>query len=296
MSNRLETRVLAKDASFTVVFPFHAPGTLFTNRGATGTVTATLPTASLAVKGCWYTFRVHANFSLVVAAAAANTLLTLGDVAADNVGFQIAGKKIGRGIMAYCDGVQWHAYPLGSGDGFCIDGSEFGPTSSTFTTPTLVAPNGALSTGLMICKSVRFVEAAAGTSYTGTVPIPAGAVLHDVKVIAEVLWNGTTATMKVGDTADDDGFFTGINLKATDLLVNEVLSAMHSTLWGGKEGAYLVAASGRRGPTATNFGMYYAAGSNITGIVTPGAADGTAGRTVLSVIYSVGEALAPVVV
>jgi hypothetical protein len=100
----------------------------------------------------------------------------------------------------------------------------------------------------------------------------------------------------VGDTADDDGYFIGVNVKATDLLVGEMLSAKHSTLWGGKEGAYLVAATGRRGPVATNFGQYYAAGSNITCIVTPGAADGSAGRTVLSVTYSVGEVIAQVAV
>ena len=170
--------------------------------------------------------------------------------------------------------------------------------SPGLTTPAITSPavTGNATTGVVVSKSVRLVEAAAGTSYTGTIPIPAGAVIHDIKLIAEVLWNGTSATAKVGDTADDDGFFTGVNLKATDLLVNEVLSIMEDSLWGGKEGAYLVAASGRRGPTTTNFGLYYAAGSNITCIVTPGAADGTAGRTVFSVTYSVGEVIAAVVV
>ena len=170
------------------------------------------------------------------------------------------------------------------------------PAAASIPTPVITAPNGATSTGLLITKSARFVEAAAGTSYTATVAIPAGAVIHDITLIAEVLWNGTSATAKVGDTADDDGYFTGVDLKATDLLVNEVLSVRESGLWGGKEGAYLVAATGRRGPTTTNFGLYYAAGSNITCIITPGAADGTAGRTVFSVTYSVGEVLTVVVV
>jgi hypothetical protein len=155
---------------------------------------------------------------------------------------------------------------------------------------------GSASTGVVVSKSARLVENGAGTSYTATIPIPAGAVIQDIQLIAEALWNGTSATAKVGDTADDDGYFTGVNLKATDLVVGEILSAKHSTLWGGKEGAYLVAASGRRGPTSTNFGAYYAAGSNITCIVTPGAADGSAGRTVLSVTYSVGEVITQVAV
>lgn len=162
-------------------------------------------------------------------------------------------------------------------------------TTPTLTTPTITAPSGSASTGLRITKSARFVEDSRAGTYTATIALPAGAILHDIKVIAEVLWNGTSATAKIGDTADDDGYFTGVNLKATDLLVGEVLSIIEDGLWGGKEGAYLVAATGRRGPAATNFGLYYAAGSNITMIVTPGAADGTAGRTVFSVEYSVGE-------
>jgi hypothetical protein len=158
------------------------------------------------------------------------------------------------------------------------------------------AVTGDTTSGVVVSKSARLVENGAGTSYTATIPVPAGAVIQDIQLIAEALWNGTSASAKVGDTADDDGYFTGVNLKATDLVVGEMLSAKHSTLWGGKEGAYLVAATGRRGPTATNFGQYYAAGSNITCIVTPGAADGSAGRTVLSVTYSVGEVIAQVAV
>ena len=177
--------------------------------------------------------------------------------------------------------------------------AEAGSTVALAGTNTLSGTNavtGNATSGVVVSKVARLVENGAGTSYTATIPIPAGAVLQDVQLIAEALWNGTSATAKVGDTADDDGYFTGVNLKATDLVVGEILSAKHSTLWGGKEGAYLVAASGRRGPTSTNFGAYYAAGSNITCIVTPGAADGSAGRTVLSVTYSVGEVIAQVAV
>jgi hypothetical protein len=177
--------------------------------------------------------------------------------------------------------------------------AEAGSTVALAGTNTLSGTNavtGNATSGVVVSKVARLVENGAGTSYTATIPIPAGAVLQDVQLIAEALWNGTSATAKVGDTADDDGYFTGVNLKATDLVVGEILSAKHSTLWGGKEGAYLVAASGRRGPTSTNFGAYYAAGSNLTCIVTPGAADGSAGRTVFMVTYSVGEVIAQVAV
>lgn len=144
----------------------------------------------------------------------------------------------------------------------------------------------------MITKMVTFTEDATSTTHTGSVILPAGAWLHNIQVLSSVLWTGGTATMKVGDTADDDGYFVGIDLKATDLLVGEVLDTTPSTSWGGKEGAYLVAASGRRGPTASNFAKYYAAGSTITGVVTVGTPATTAGRTFMVVTYSMPQVIA----
>lgn len=143
-----------------------------------------------------------------------------------------------------------------------------------------------------ITKIVTFTEDATSTSHVGTVTLPAGSVLHNIQVMSGALWAAGTATMKVGDTADDDGYFTGVNLKATDLLVGEVLDTSPSTSWGGKEGAYLVAATGRRGPTTNNFGKYYAAGSDITGTITVGTPGSTQGRTYMIVSYSVGEVVA----
>lgn len=177
------------------------------------------------------------------------------------------------------------------------DTIKFGSGASGTTEKELMtSPPASGTTGAMVTKSGILTENGAATSYTLTVAIPAGAIVHSIKVIPHVLWNGTSASLKVGDTADDDGYFVGVNLKATDALVNEVLDHADSTLWGGKEGAYLVAATGQRGPTASNFGMSYNAGSNIKFIVTPGAADGTAGRTQCSVTYSVGEVVAQVTV
>ncbi len=171
-------------------------------------------------------------------------------------------------------------------------------TNKTFTAPVFTAPSSS-STGMMIAKTCAFVENATNTTHTCTIAVPAGAWLHSIKVTNSVLWTGGTATMEVGDTADPDGYFTGVDLKATDLVVGEVLETNNGSidtdgLWGGKQGVYLVAASGRRGPTSTNFGMYYAAGSNILGVVTVGTPATTAGRTFMSVIYSVGEVVAVV--
>ena len=73
--------------------------------------------------------------------------------------------------------------------------------------------------------------------YTASCIIPAGAYIQDVQVHAVTLWDsGTSATLKVGDGGDDDGFYTGVNAKATDLIANEVLSFGHD---GGKLGAYI---------------------------------------------------------
>lgn len=166
-------------------------------------------------------------------------------------------------------------------------------SAQTLTNKTI---NGATGTGQVITKSCLLTENGAATSYTATFALPAGAVLHNIRVIAQALWNGTSASLKVGDTAVGDGYFIGVNLKAVDLLVNEVLSVEDGDLWGGKNGAYLVAATGQRGPTASNFGQYYAAGSNIIAVVTPGAADGSTGRTLIEVEYSVPVAVAQVAV
>lgn len=150
--------------------------------------------------------------------------------------------------------------------------------------------------GIILTKMARFVETATGVSHVATIAIPAGAILHSIKVVAEVLWGATTsATLKVGDTANDDGYFIGVDLKATDLLVGEVLETNNDALWGGVEGAYLVAATGQRGPAATNFAMYYAAGTNILATIDVVDPVATTGRTVVVVEYSVPAAITPVV-
>jgi hypothetical protein len=136
-----------------------------------------------------------------------------------------------------------------------------------------------VANGGVIAKSVLFTENATATTHTGSVVIPALSTLIDIIVTSEALWTGGTATMKVGDAVDDDGYFTGVDL-------NEVLSLGAEGNWGGKQGAYLVAATGRNGAVATNFGTYLKAGTTIKGIVTVGTPATTVGRTFMTVIYS----------
>jgi len=123
-------------------------------------------------------------------------------------------------------------------------------------------------------KEVTFTEDGAGT-YTGSVTIPAGATLVDIIVNAVALWAASSsASMIVGDATDDNGFFTGVNLKATDLLAGE---SINFALAGGKAGAYI--ANSQVSP------RYYATADAISGIVTSVGA-GTTGRTRMTVVYS----------
>ena len=143
-----------------------------------------------------------------------------------------------------------------------------------------IAPTAAqLNTTKIESQSVLFTEAGAGT-YTGTVALPAGAVVVDIIVHAIALWAAaTSAAMIVGDGVDDNGFFDAVDLKATDLLAAESINFSQT---GGKEGADLddpaAGAHVRR--------RYLATARNIIGkVVSVGA--GTTGRTLMTVVYTV---------
>lgn len=145
----------------------------------------------------------------------------------------------------------------------------------------LTATAAQLNSTKVESQSVLFTEAGAGT-YTGTIALPAGAVVVDIIVHAIALWAAaTSAEMIVGDAVDDNGFFTGVDLKATDLLAAESISFAQT---GGLEGADLddpaAGAHVRR--------RYLATARNIIGkVVSVGA--GTTGRTLMTVIYTVPD-------
>ncbi len=121
-----------------------------------------------------------------------------------------------------------------------------------------------------------FTETNGAGVYTASVTLPAGATLIDIIVNGVALWTATTsANMKVGDAGDDDGYYTNIDLKATDLLAGESLSF---ALAGGKAGAHI--ANSQVSP------RYLPIGAVIAGIITTVGAAGTAGRTRMTVIYS----------
>jgi len=81
---------------------------------------------------------------------------------------------------------------------------------------------------------------------------------------------------------DPDGYFTGIDLKATDLLAGENISF---ALAGGLAGAYIAASQANK--------RYSSSAHTISGIVTQ-VGTGTLGVTRMTVIYSLPVTLSVV--
>lgn len=105
-------RISAQTGNYAVLLPTilatgDPSGTIFTNRGAAGAVTFTLPAVTLAMFGLFYDFVGVANQTFTVAGTAGQ-VVTFNNAAATSVACSTAGAKIGNHIRAYCDGVSWH--------------------------------------------------------------------------------------------------------------------------------------------------------------------------------------------
>lgn len=125
----------------------------------------------------------------------------------------------------------------------------------------------------------RFVENGAGT-YTADFKIPAGSTLIDVIIENEALWTAaTSASLEVGDSGDPDGFFTAVDLKATDLLAVESASLASTQVRGGVEGAYAQVG------TSTHLNRRYSASERTITATVASVGAGTAGRTNVLVLY-----------
>ena len=128
---------------------------------------------------------------------------------------------------------------------------------------------------------LTFEETTGAGTYTGSVTLPAGSTLVDIIIHNTAVWTATTsATMKVGDVANDDGYFIGIDLKATDLVAAEAISFGYT---GGLEGADL---DGGESAGDHVRRRYLAAARVISGIIITVGAAGNAGRTRMTVVFS----------
>jgi hypothetical protein len=130
-------------------------------------------------------------------------------------------------------------------------------------------------------QSVLFTETSGAGTYTGSVTVPAGAILLDVTVHGIAVWNpSSTVAMTVGDAAVADGILTITSLKAAgDLVAGESLSVSGGTSTaGGEEGGDVTGSAWTR--------RYLATERVISGVITAAGTGGTTGRTLLVVTYT----------
>jgi hypothetical protein len=109
-------RVIIKTADYTILDPYtatggDASGTIFTNRGAVGTVNFTLPAPVPRLAGVYYDFVTVAAQIMLVLTATTDTLIADNDVAADSLATTA---RIGVRLRVMCDGTSWFAF-LASG-------------------------------------------------------------------------------------------------------------------------------------------------------------------------------------
>lgn len=161
---------------------------------------------------------------------------------------------------------------------------------------SIVLQPGATVSANVYSLEAAFVEDATSLTHTATFTIPAGATLNDIIVTPVVLWGATTsAGFTCGDVNSANGWFTTTDLKATDLVLGERLQAANATRWGGVNGAYLVSATGRFGQQSTNMiGGYSPNAYSVIGVITVVGPSATTGRTRMTVIYTMGTAVVPV--
>jgi hypothetical protein len=153
----------------------------------------------------------------------------------------------------------------------------------------------AAALGTVRSESIRFLESAGSAAgvYSASFEVPVGAILIDIIVHQTALWTaGTSATLIVGDSVDDDGFFTAVNLKATDLLATESINLYRE---GGKQGAdiavdYSTVAS--IGASQVKRRMLAAARTLQAKVTTVGTV-GTAGDTTVVFVYAYPNPMSP---
>jgi hypothetical protein len=106
MSTRSQLRIVPKTSAYTVNTNQDRCGTRFTNRGATGSVTFTLPAPHAGLIGWFYEFFGVADQNIVVSAGSAKGL-AFNNATCASLASQTGGGLIGAKIRATCDGTSW---------------------------------------------------------------------------------------------------------------------------------------------------------------------------------------------
>jgi hypothetical protein len=102
---------VAKTANYTVgTVATDVIGTVFTNRGAAGAVTFTLPSPT---SGAYYFFASIADQNVTISAGA-GLGITVNNAAAASIAFSTSSQKIGSFAVAIADGTSWLLINLGT--------------------------------------------------------------------------------------------------------------------------------------------------------------------------------------
>ena len=105
----IATATVAKTANYTVgTVATDVAGTIFTNRGAAGAVTFTLPSPTA---GTYYFFASVVAQTMTVTAGSA-IAVTINNAAATSIAFSTASQQIGSFAVAIADGTSWHLVNL----------------------------------------------------------------------------------------------------------------------------------------------------------------------------------------
>ncbi len=106
---------IAKTANYTIKAVGDPNGSVFTNRGAAGAVTFTLPAPTAVPAGQFYLFLGVADQNIIVQVPTAATLVAFNNAAATSLAAQTASQKIGSLMLFQCDGTSWIATGIGVG-------------------------------------------------------------------------------------------------------------------------------------------------------------------------------------
>jgi len=111
MVSGMRTVVQAKTTAYTITAA--DSGTVITNRGATGSVTLTLPTVASGFNGVnVLIMAVVAAQNLVISAQTAGQIVTFNDAAANSITISTTNEIIGAAFRAICDGTSWLLFPM----------------------------------------------------------------------------------------------------------------------------------------------------------------------------------------
>lgn len=145
------------------------------------------------------------------------------------------------------------------------------------------------NTSRWVGGTILAANGSAAGVHTVAIEIPAKALLLDVRVQGVTLWDSSTAGMIVGDAADDNGFFTTIDLKSGGALLagEQVSVAAGTAMAGGVIGAYVA--------NSQFAGGVYSTSSRVVTFTLTTTGTATTGETICLVNYLTFSGSEPIV-